>query len=110
VCLRTDAFYDLLGSTTFVTLAIGSFVLASGWYPRQMLVSGERSAAQRAALLLLRPPRGAALVAQTRGRRLAGMVTLWAVRLGSFLLMRVLRTGGDSRFKEAKDKPREPLR
>lgn len=94
-----------------MTLAIGSFVLASGWYPRQMLVSGERSAAQRSAphcCCCARP--AAPLVAQTRGRRLVGMVTFWAVRLGSFLLMRVLRTGGDSRFKEAKDKPREPLR
>ena len=32
------------------------------------------------------------------------MVLLWAVRLGGFLVLRVMATGGDSRFNEVKDK------
>jgi len=33
------------------------------------------------------------------------LVILWALRLGSFLLWRVLHDGGDSRFAKAKTKP-----
>ena len=33
------------------------------------------------------------------------LVTLWALRLGSFLLWRVLQDGGDSRFVKAKTRP-----
>ena len=35
------------------------------------------------------------------------MVLLWALRLGGFLVLRVMATGGDSRFNEVKDKPCE---
>lgn len=35
-------------------------------------------------------------------------VMLWALRLGSFLLYRVLKTGKDSRFEEVLDKPGMP--
>lgn len=35
----------------------------------------------------------------------SGMVCLWAVRLGSYLVARVMKTGGDCRFDEVKDKP-----
>ncbi|MDO5645132.1 MAG: DUF1295 domain-containing protein [Dermabacter sp.] len=38
---------------------------------------------------------------------LAGMVVLWAVRLGSFLFIRVTRSGSDGRFDQIK---RDPLR
>ena len=34
------------------------------------------------------------------------LVVAWAVRLGSFLFIRVLKTGKDSRFDELKDDPR----
>lgn len=33
------------------------------------------------------------------------LVLLWAVRLGSLLFYRVLKTGSDSRFEEVKNKP-----
>lgn len=36
------------------------------------------------------------------------LVSAWTLRLGSFLLLRVLKTGGDSRFDELKHKPRKP--
>jgi steroid 5-alpha reductase family enzyme len=35
------------------------------------------------------------------------LVIVWAARLGSFLLFRVLKTGRDSRFDEAKKQPCE---
>lgn len=35
------------------------------------------------------------------------LVVIWAARLGSFLLFRVLKTGRDSRFDEAKQQPCE---
>ncbi|MBU4187889.1 MAG: DUF1295 domain-containing protein [Propionicimonas sp.] len=40
-----------------------------------------------------------------RGWLLAGMVVVWALRLGSFLFRRVSRSGGDDRFEELKTSP-----
>lgn len=40
-----------------------------------------------------------------RGWVLAAMVTVWALRLGTFLFMRVRRTGGDDRFDTIKQNP-----
>lgn len=40
-----------------------------------------------------------------KAKLLAGMVGTWAVRLGTFLVARVFRTGGDSRFDDAKTNP-----
>ena len=37
------------------------------------------------------------------------MVVAWSVRLGSFLFIRVLNAGKDSRFDEIKDDPGMPL-
>ncbi|GMH45935.1 hypothetical protein BSKO_13899 [Bryopsis sp. KO-2023] len=34
-----------------------------------------------------------------------GMILVWTVRLGTFLLYRAIKFGGDSRFKEATEKP-----
>ena len=56
------------------------------------------------ALLLLAPAPDA------RSWVLAGMVVLWAVRLGSFLFVRVHRSGGDDRFDELKTNPVRFLR
>jgi hypothetical protein len=36
---------------------------------------------------------------------LTSMIACWAIRLGSFLVWRVHKQGGDSRFDEAKHKP-----
>ena len=44
-------------------------------------------------------------VRNTRSAVNSGLVTLWALRLGSFLLWRVLQDGGDSRFAKAKTRP-----
>ena len=67
---RTERFYDVVGSVTYV----GSVLLAA------MLAK-----------------RG-----DVRNLLLAGMVLIWALRLGSFLFLRVLRSGKDDRFRDIK--------
>ncbi|NNF03660.1 MAG: DUF1295 domain-containing protein [Rhodothermales bacterium] len=71
---RTERFYDLVGSKTFAGAALGSVFLTA-------LVSGPVEA--RSILVLV-------------------MVLVWAARLGSFLTMRIHRTGRDARFDEIK--------
>uniref|UniRef100_A0A061S5I4 Uncharacterized protein n=1 Tax=Tetraselmis sp. GSL018 TaxID=582737 RepID=A0A061S5I4_9CHLO len=70
---KTEKFYDLFGSLSFLTLVWRSLLVGGAALPRHIL--------------------------------LTAMVTLWAVRLGTFLVVRVVRTGGDRRFDEALQKP-----
>ena len=78
VSLKTDKIYDFTASCTYVALALLSFFLGSS------PASSSASPRQVAATTLL---------------------ALWAARLGAFLLFRVLKLGGDSRFEEALKKP-----
>jgi len=71
--LKTEKFYDLTGSLTFITLGGYSFFQNEKMKPRQKI--------------------------------LTGMLTLWASRLGSFLLRRILRDKTDRRFNGVRDKP-----
>lgn len=65
--LKTEKFFDLTGSATYVSLVALAVLAANGGRePRSLL--------------------------------LAAMIAIWAVRLGSFLFARVLRSGGDQRF------------
>ena len=68
--LRTEKFYDLTGSITYLTVVVVA--------------------------LLLSP------AIDTRSLLLAGIVAVWAVRLGSFLFMRIRAAGEDRRFREIK--------
>jgi len=68
--MRTEKFYDLTGSITYLTVMIVSLALA--------------------------PTRDA------RSWMLLGMVAVWALRLGSFLFMRIKSAGEDRRFREIK--------
>jgi steroid 5-alpha reductase family enzyme len=74
---RTERFYDLTGSVTFVAVTA-------------------------LALVATRAPGGAASVWRVM---LAAMVVVWAVRLGSFLFIRVRRDGSDGRFDKIKVHP-----
>ncbi|WRT65347.1 uncharacterized protein IL334_002290 [Kwoniella shivajii] len=86
---KTEKFYDLAGSTGFITSTLLSlyyptvrswftkspsipFTL-SGHHPRQLLVSA--------------------------------MMLIWAARLGTYLVQRIIKTGHDSRFDDLKGKP-----
>ena len=74
---RTEKFFDLAGSSTFIFLT--SLTLRwrykhSKIYLRQLVQSG--------------------------------CVTLWGLRLGLFLFCRVLQTGGDSRFNKVRGNPK----
>ena len=74
---RTERFYDLTGSVTFVAVTALALVAAPG-------------------------PDGEASVWRVT---LAAMVVVWAVRLGSFLFIRVRRDGSDGRFDAIKVDP-----
>lgn len=67
---RTEKFYDLVGSITYITVVVTTTLL--------------NPAADARAFLLL------------------GMVVIWAVRLGSFLFLRIKSAGEDRRFREIK--------
>lgn len=67
---KTEKFYDLCGSATFLACIWSAAVLSDVSNPWQLLV--------------------------------VGLVTIWALRLGSFLFLRVMKTGEDSRFREIK--------
>ena len=66
---RTERFYDITGTLTFLSVVACALVLA----PQS-----------------------------PRGWLLAAMVTVWTVRLGTFLFHRVHQDGGDARFAEIK--------
>lgn len=68
--LRTEKFYDLVGSLSFLMITL----LALAWSPDP----------------------------DSRTFLLAGLVSIWAVRLGSFLFYRILHAGSDARFDEIK--------
>ena len=66
---RTERYYDLVGSLTYLSLLACGVVLAEP---------------------------------DARGWLLAGMASVWALRLGSFLFLRIHRAGSDRRFDEVK--------
>ena len=67
---KTDKFYDLTGSITYIT----TLVIAVALGPER----------------------------DFRSILLAGLIAVWAIRLGSFLYARIKRDGHDSRFDEIK--------
>ena len=71
--MKTEKFYDALGSLSYLLLSIGSLALGRTFYSRQVLMTC--------------------------------LVVAWTVRLGSFLVLRLKRTGRDSRFDELKFEP-----
>lgn len=68
--LRTEKFFDLTGSLTYVTVIVLALIGTGNPEPRSLL--------------------------------LAALVIAWAGRLGGFLFLRVLRSGGDRRFETMK--------
>lgn len=66
---QTEKFYDLLGSLTYISLAVTAFIV---------------STREPAAILI------------------TVMVGIWAMRLGSFLFLRISRDGHDARFRTIK--------
>ena len=73
--LKTEKYYDMFGSFSFIAIAIAS-ILRIG------------PAALSAKQIVL-----------------AALVLLWALRLGTFLVVRVFKTGGDKRFDGVKTAP-----
>ena len=73
---RTERFFDIMGTFSYLSLLfLASYLTYS--------VSGEKL--QQRSLLII------------------GLVAIWAMRLGLFLFFRILKTGEDRRFREAKN-------
>jgi len=70
ILLKTEKFYDLTGSLTYISVVAAALALNPSVHPRDWL--------------------------------LAGLVAVWAIRLGSFLFMRIMAAGEDRRFREVK--------
>lgn len=70
---KTEQYYDLTGSITYVTVTFVAVLLSGDLDARALIV--------------------------------AGLVVVWAVRLGSFLFRRIKRDGRDGRFDEIKMSP-----
>jgi steroid 5-alpha reductase family enzyme len=68
--LRTEKFFDLAGSLTYLTVVIAALFISPVQDARSWLV--------------------------------VALVAIWALRLGSFLFIRVLKAGEDRRFREIK--------
>lgn len=75
--LKTEKFYDLTASLTYVVLVLYTFLTNSKSWP---------------------PALSRALVNSS-------LALIWALRLGSFLFLRVLKDGSDKRFDQVKHKP-----
>jgi steroid 5-alpha reductase family enzyme len=73
VALKSEKFYDLLGTVAYLAVALGSLAYGGFYYTRQVVMTT--------------------------------MVCVWTLRLGSFLVLRVIKTGGDSRFDTLKHQP-----
>lgn len=74
--LKTEKFYDLAGSSTFLYLTWASLIWAkrsskAAWFPRQTIQNS--------------------------------CVSIWAIRLGTYLFSRILQDGEDRRFRRAKE-------
>jgi len=76
VILKTEKFYDLTGSITYITVMLISIYLASLFN-----------------------------VLSITKIIIAGAITIWALRLGSFLFMRIHKAGEDKRFADIKVNP-----
>nr|XP_060620027.1 uncharacterized protein LOC132768294 [Anolis sagrei ordinatus] len=71
--LRTEKFFDLAGSGTFILLAHLSLSWGNSSHPRQQVQTG--------------------------------LVTIWGLRLGLYLFLRILKDGHDRRFHGIRDQP-----
>ena len=72
---KTEHFFDLTGSITFLT------VISIAYYYKSLFLVGNPD---------------------TRSIMLALLVSVWAIRLGGFLFMRIRRSGEDRRFRKYK--------
>ena len=72
---KTEKFYDITGTIAYLTLLFAASFLTTS---------------------------SSGLNLELRTKIIIGMVSFWAIRLGVFLFIRVLKVGEDRRFREAK--------
>ncbi|KAK4688178.1 hypothetical protein P7C73_g1939, partial [Tremellales sp. Uapishka_1] len=89
---QTEKYYDLAGSLGFITTTALSM-----YYPsvKSLFTNGPRIPFHLPTTAFFHP----------RQLIISGLMILWAGRIGSFLLQRVLKAGKDSRFDDLKTKP-----
>ena len=85
---QTEKYYDFCGSLGFLSTTLVSL------YP-----------SLRASSFSLRNLTSLDLGLAPRQLLLTGALVLWTTRLGTFLLQRALKAGGDSRFEEIRTQP-----
>ena len=86
--LKTEKFYDFSASCTYILLILFSY----NNFKHDYLLSSSSSSSP-------------ASFGPTRSFINSTLVCLWAARLGSFLLRRILHDGKDSRFDKVRDRP-----
>ena len=91
---RTEHFYDLTGSCTYVVLILCALYIGSAapLSPTKHTAGNQR-------------PHDMAYAWTPRQILVAAMVLIWALRLGSFLFLRVRKIGKDGRFDKIKVSP-----
>lgn len=104
IITRSERFYDLSGSLTYISCTALSLFLPA---IRARAAARASGAALPAFPSLLSAFNGTAgpLGFHWRQVVLSTAVTIWATRLGSYLFQRILSDGEDSRFKGIRDSP-----
>ncbi|KAJ4424948.1 hypothetical protein N0V82_000452 [Gnomoniopsis sp. IMI 355080] len=99
VAVQSERFYDLSGALTNISVVALSLYLPA----LRAKYAGGAAGPLPSLLAPFTNPSAASL--NWRQVALTAAVTIWAVRLGSYLFQRVLQTGSDSRFDELKKSP-----
>ncbi|KAM7215085.1 Protein of unknown function (DUF1295) domain containing protein [Rhypophila decipiens] len=99
IIAQSEKFYDFSGSLTYLTVTALSLYLPS--LRANLAATGGIGSLSS----FLASPFAAGGLVSWRSIVLSGAVTIWAVRLGSFLFTRILQDGKDSRFEEIKKSP-----
>ncbi|KAK4217208.1 hypothetical protein QBC37DRAFT_415134 [Rhypophila decipiens] len=99
IIAQSEKFYDFSGSLTYLTVTALSLYLPS--LRAKLAATGGIGSLSS----FLTSPFAAGGLVSWRSIVLSGAVTIWAVRLGSFLFQRILQDGKDSRFEEIKKSP-----
>ncbi|KAM7202527.1 Protein of unknown function (DUF1295) domain containing protein [Rhypophila sp. PSN 637] len=104
IIAQSEKFYDFSGSLTYLTVTALSLYLPS---LRAKLATTGAGGIGSLSSFLASPFLKSAAAGGLGWRSivLSGAVTIWAVRLGSFLFQRILQDGKDSRFEEIKKSP-----
>lgn len=101
IAAKSELFYDVSGSVTFLAVTALSLYLPA--LRARSAAAGKAVAPLPSLLAPFTDPAAAGL--NWRQVVLSGAVSIWAARLGSYLFQRILGSGQDSRFEKIKPSP-----